>query len=192
MKGLYRLFLLIVLLLPIVSTAQTPTGAQEKTVSCCSLSFAYADAPDRPVSEFDARVVNRDKSKNYVRDQKCSSTLEYEPGNYHLTIKTLPQIDRNIDLDMDEQVIVIPQPGLVKFVSDEKAATVILYKQEEDRFTAFDTLTLNGLDAQPLAIQPGEYQVHYHAINSDPSAPEKIATFYIKATKEKIVKLNKQ
>lgn len=160
------------------------------TVLPASLSFAYDDAPKRPIVEFVARVTERNKAQGRVVDQKCTAELEYDPGNYHIMINTFPQIDRNVDLDFAETIIHIPQPGFVNFTHDDKTRTVILYKQEGDKFLSFHTLDLKDVATQPLRMQPGEYQAHYHnGPGGNSSASEKVVTFFVKATQTTTVEL---
>ena len=189
MKILFKLYWLLLLLPPIVSVSQTPARGKEGAVSCCSLAFAYSDAPDRPVLEFVAKVVNRNMNKYSVSNQKCSNKIKYEPGNYHVIVNTFPQTERNIVLDFTETIILLPQPGFVKFDCSEETTCLILYKLEENNFVAFDTLHLKDIKAQSLRIQPGNYQVHYRKCEGDQSCPEKVTSFYIKTNKEKTVKL---
>ena len=155
-----------------------------------SLYFYYDGAPKRPVTEFVARVTERNKAQGRVQDQKCTEELEYAGGNYHIMINTFPQIDRNTDIDFGETGIAIPQPGFVNFMHDDKIQLVVLYKQEGDKFLSFHTLDLKDPSTQPLRIQPGEYQAHYHSGPGGNSyANEKVVTFFVKATKTTDVEL---
>lgn len=160
------------------------------TVPPASLSFAYADAPERPITEFVARVTERNKSQGRVQDQKCTQELEYADGNYHIMINTFPQIDRNTDIDFGETVITILQPGFVKFVHDDKIQLVVLYDQEGDKFLPFHTIDLKDMSTQPLRIQPGAYQAHYHSGLGGQYASEKVVPFIVKATMETTVELH--
>ncbi len=155
----------------------------------CTLSFEYAKAPNRPVSEFMARVIERNKTQGRVQDQKCTERLEYEPGNYHIMINTFPQIDRNEDIDFNEAVITIPQPGFGKFITEGSIKTVDLYKQEGDRFLYFSTLNLGDPINQHRSIQPGAYQVHFKKVPAIPGAQEQVITFYIKATEVQTIEI---
>ena len=155
-----------------------------------SLSFAYFFDPGRPVKEFGARVIERDKPKGRVQDQLCTATLEYEPGNYHIRISTFPEDVRNVDLDLDDETVIqILQPGFVKFTSDSKQV-VTLYKEDGNKFASFHQLDLNDPRSQHLQIQPGQYQVHYHKGPGGSSVSEKVLPFIIKSneTTEVILK----
>lgn len=149
-----------------------------------SLSFAYKDAPDRPVNEFEATVIERNKAQGRVQVQKCTELLEYEPGNYHVTINTFPQDVRNVDLDFNETEIQIAQPGFAKFMATGAAKSVDLYQRLGDKFLKFYTLDLNDPRSQHLQIQPGEYQAHYLKYPGKPSSAEIVVNFLIKATQE--------
>jgi hypothetical protein len=158
-------------------------------VKPCTLSFQYEHAPDRPVVEFSARVIERNKAQGKITDQRCNERLEYAPGNYHIMINTFPQIDRNEDVEFDEAVISIPQPGFAKFVSDGKLQTAELFKQEGDKFLYFHTLDVNEAVKRPLRIQPGIYQIHYHKGPSKLPSADVVVSFLIKATEETTIEI---
>ena len=150
-----------------------------------SLSFAYQDAPKRPVTEFAATVTERDKPNGRVVTQKCTEQITYEPGNYHVVINTFPQNVRNLNLDLDaEMVITIPQPGFAKFTAGPDTRVAALYMKDGDKFLPFYTLNLNDTASQHLQIQPGEYQAHYRKGPGRMTADEKVVMFLIKATEE--------
>lgn len=161
------------------------------TVNKASLSFEYSGNITRPVTEFKALVTERNKpTGGRIVDQKCTDRLEYEPGNYHVIINTFPQDVRNIDLDFDEKVIALLQPGFAKFVSEPEMASVTLYQRLGEKFQSFHTMSLKDPAAQHLRIQPGEYQAHYHKGPGGTYASEKVVTFIVKANEETEVVLN--
>ena len=151
-------------------------------VVAASLSFQYRDDDNRPVTEFVATVIERNKPQGRVQNQKCTELLEYEPGNYHIVINTFPQDVRNVDIDFNEVVISISQPGFAKFVAEGKTRSVALYQRLGDKFLQFHTLDLNDPNSQHLQIQPGEYQAHYQKGPGQASMAEKVVPFLIKAT----------
>ena len=160
-------------------------------VETTSLSFAYDNAPDRPVTEFTAIVTERNKARGRVQEQKCSEALKYEPGNYHIEINTFPKEIRNEDIDFDgEFVITIKQPGFVNFVSDGSAHVVSLFQRYGDKFLAFYTLDLNDPRSHNLRMQPGEYQVHYQKGPGQSSVTEQVKPFLVKPTQTTEVILN--
>ena len=160
-------------------------------VETTSLSFAYENAPDRPVTEFTAVVTERNKARGRVQDQKCSEALKYEPGNYHIEINTFPKEIRNEDIDFDgEFVITIKQPGFVNFVSDGSAHVVSLFQRYGDKFLAFYTLDLNDPRSKNLRMQPGEYQAHYQKGPGQNSVMEQVKQFVVKPTQTTEVILN--
>jgi hypothetical protein len=161
------------------------------TVNKASLSFEYAANVSRPVIEFSALVTERNKpSGGRIVNQKCTERLEFEPGNYHVIINTFPQDVRNIDLDFDEKVIGLLQPGFAKFTAEPEMTSVTLYQRLGEKFQSFHTLNLKNPAAQHLQIQPGEYQAHYHKGPGGTYASEKVVNFIIKATEETEVVLN--
>lgn len=163
-------------------------------VSTASLSFVYVDgsgrAVPRPVTEFSAEVIERNKAHGRVQIQKGTEKLQYEPGNYHITINTFPLDIRNVDLLFDAEIVIaIPQPGFAKFVSDGKIATVNLWNRNGERFVRLTTLSLSDPRSQHLQLQPGEYQVHYQS-GPGGSSVAKVKLFKIKATEELTVELD--
>jgi hypothetical protein len=159
-------------------------------VNKASLSFQYANNIPRPVTEFAAKVIERNKTNGKIVDQPCTERLEYEPGNYHVIINTFPQDVRNLDLDFDEKVIKILQPGFAKFISEPEMTSVTLYQRLGDKFLSFHTMSLRDPEAQHLRIQPGEYQAHYHKGPGSARASEKVVVFIVKPTEETEVILN--
>jgi hypothetical protein len=172
-----------------VSVEDHKTNKVIVKVNNASLSFEYGDDRTRPVSEFAAVVIERNKPQGRVQNQKCTEKLEYEPGNYHVIINTFPQDVRNLDLDFDEHVIKIAQPGFVKFTAEPGMNSVTLYQRLGDKYLSFHTLNLHDPVAQHLRIQPGEYQAHYHKGPGGPAASEKVVPFIVKPKLETEVEL---
>jgi hypothetical protein len=158
------------------------------TVNKASLSFEYAGAENRPVKEFIATVTQRNRANGTITNQRCDEKLTYEPENYHVEINTFPRDIRNLDLDFDEKVIRIPQPGFAKFVSPEGAKSVTLYEQFGDKYRAFHTFPVSDPVLNHLQIQPGKYEAHFH-MEGPPGLPEKVVVFFIKPTQETVVEL---
>lgn len=161
-------------------------------VNTASLSFVYKDSTGkvigRPVAEFIAEVTERNKTKGRVQLQKGTEKLQYEPGNYHVEINTLPLDIRNVDLLFDaESVIAIPQPGFLKLTDDGRVGTAIIWYRRGDRFERLTPVSPAGTRAKPLQLQPGEYQVHYP---KGPGATEKMKPFRIRQTTETVVDLD--
>lgn len=161
------------------------------TMQSTSLSFAYRDAPQRPIKEFTAVVTERNKPQGgRVQNQKCTERLIYEPGNYHVVINTFPEDVRNVDLDFNETEIEIAQPGFAKFTSaDGKAHDITLWRRLGDKFEKFYLMDLRDPKNQHLQIQPGEYQVHYQTMPGKMSSAEKVVPFLVRATEETAVTL---
>lgn len=155
------------------------------TVKKASLSFEYAGNPGRPVKEFEAVVIERNKVEGgAVVRQQCTEKLEYEPGNYHVEINTFPMDRRNLDLDFSEKVITILQPGFAKFVGEEGMNSVTLYQRLAEKYMSFSTVKLTDPVSQHLQMQPGEYQAHFHKGPGGSYASEKVVSFVIRSNEE--------
>ncbi len=159
-------------------------------VNTASLSFAYKDSLgrvlSRPVSEFVAEVIERNKSKGRVQMQRGTERIQYEPGNYHVEINTLPLSIHNVDLLFDaESVIAIPQPGFLKLNDDGRIASAMIWYRRGDRFEKLRPISPAETRAKPLQLQPGEYQVHYQ---KGPSV--KMKPFRIREVTETVVELD--
>ena len=155
-----------------------------------SLKFQYAGAPDRPVSEFVATVLERNMPNGKIVNQKCTEELTYDPGNYHVQISTLPTERRNVDVDFDdEKVLLIDQPGFAQFTSGTASKKVSLYYLLGDRFVPFYNVDLSNPVSQHLQLQPNHYQAHYLKNPNVPSSPEVVVAFTIKATETTPVEL---
>jgi len=160
-------------------------------VKKASLSFEYSGNHKRPVKEFEAVVIERNKIEGgAVVRQNCTERLEYEPGNYHVEINTFPMDRRNIDLDFSEKVITILQPGFAKFTGEAGMTSVTLYQRLGNKYLSFFTLKLADPVAQNLQIQPGEYQAHYHKGPGGNFGSEKVVSFIIKSNEQTEVILN--
>jgi hypothetical protein len=154
-----------------------------------SLSFEYGDNHGRPVSEFVATVIERNKPNGKIRNQKGTEKLEYEPGNYHVIINTFPQEVRNIDLDFSEKVIDIPQQGFANFSAEAGITSLTLYQRLGDKFLAFHTFATIDPSLSHLQMYPGEYQAHYRKGPGGPSASEKVIPFIIRSTQDTKIEL---
>jgi len=152
-------------------------------VNVGSLKFEYAGAPDRPVSDFVATVVQRNVPNGKIVNQKCTEEMTYDPGNYHVQINTLPTERRNVDVDFDdEKVLLIDQPGFAQFTSSTTSKKVSLYYLLGDRYVPFYNLDLSNPVSKHLQLQPNHYQAHYLKNPNIPSSSEVVVSFAIKAT----------
>ena len=159
-------------------------------VNVGSLKFEYAGAPDRPVSDFVATVVQRNVPNGKIVNQKCTEEMTYDPGNYHVQINTLPTERRNVDVDFDdEKVLLIDQPGFAQFTSSTTSKKVSLYYLLGDRYVPFYNLDLSNPVSKHLQLQPNHYQAHYLKNPNIPSSSEVVVSFAIKATETTPVEL---
>jgi hypothetical protein len=157
------------------------------TVTSGSFHFQYNNNPDRPVSEYEARIAQR--SGNIDRTQPCDQDLKYEPGSYHITINTKPLTHKYVDLGIGEQVnLSLDEPGFVQFSNSSKAVKAELYSQLGDRFVKFMGVDLNGpADSMKVDLVPGPYEVHF---TPDPKmGREQIIPFRVKSNDTTAVEL---
>jgi hypothetical protein len=154
-----------------------------------SLRFEYEDNTQQPVKEYVAQV-----KKNFepgpVIDQYCYQELEYEPGNYHIIINTLPKSHKSVDLEFDAIVTIrIEKPGYVQFMNTEALGKINLYYELGDQFIKFShSLELTGdPEQQKLELQRGRYRVGYY---KQPKGPEIIREFIVKSKQIAEVRLD--
>ncbi len=173
------------LVVPNLKIEKDKKNRVDVVVKNTTISFAYGDNRTRPVTEFVAQVIERNKKRGRVNLQKCTEAVEYEPGSYHIEINTFPKDVRYLDLDFDvETIIRIPQPGFAKFTPQTNATKVTLYQRSGDKYMEFATLELDNPSMQHLQIQPGEYQAHYQKGPTKSFASEKVKPFQIRSAQE--------
>lgn len=129
-----------------------------------ALMFAYETNPKRAVSEFTAVVRKNFDPGSPAATQPCTQEKDYEPGNYHIEVNTLPISRYNIDLDFGASYrIDIDEPGYVFFSNEQSMGKISLYYQLGDKFVRFYIMDITGNAAmQKLRLQPGPYEVHYN------------------------------
>jgi len=155
-----------------------------------TLLFQYEDNPKRPVKEFAASVRKTFESNTNVF-QRCTDELEYEPGNYHIEINTLPVSVRNIDLDFGlSYQIDIPEPGFIQFTNANPVGKISLWAQLGDQFARFYSMELNGnVQMQNLRLQPGSYEVHWRKNGTTPMSQEGVQQFFVRSNETTQVEL---
>ncbi len=151
-------------------------------VSNGSLRFRYEDAPDRPVTEFDAIVNIRFEPGPTVK-QRCTAELEYAPGNYYIEINTMPVSRFNTDIDFGAITeIQIPEPGYVQFTNTAPRGNVSLFTPLGNKFVRFHGLRITGNpDDQRLRLRPGAYEVRWVKNPNMPFATETIERFQVRS-----------
>ena len=151
-------------------------------VSKGSLSFAYGDNLKRPVKEFSAYVKKNFEARAIAR-QACTEELEYDPGNYHIEINTLPVSRRNVDLDFGVNVrIDLDEPGFVQFTNTKALGKISLWMPLGDQFARFYIMDIPGDPArQKLQLLPGIYEVHWKKNPDLPLEPDLVQTFQVRS-----------
>ncbi len=160
-------------------------------VNKASLRFEYENEPNTPVKEYSARVKKNFEPGPVVK-QDCTQELEYEPGNYHIEINTIPKQQRSTDLDFDSETIIrLERPGYVQFTNTTAYGKVSLYYELGDQFVRFYTLNINGnLPEQKLELQRGRYKVGYNNHPGTINAKETLKDFNIRSSQVTEVELN--
>jgi hypothetical protein len=160
-------------------------------VSNGSLRFRYEDAPDRPITEFDAIVNIRFEPGPTIR-QRCTAELEYSPGNYYIEVNTMPISRFNTDIDFGAVTeIQIPQPGYVQFTNTTPKGRVSLFAPLGNRFVRFTDLNITGNQtSQRVQLKPGAYEVHWKKNPNAPFATETIDRFNVQSNSVTEVELH--
>lgn len=155
-----------------------------------TLSFAYDGNIDRPVTEFIA-VVKKNFEPGPLVTQRCDTQMDYESGNYHIEINTLPVSRRTIDLDFASSYrIDIPEPGYVEFTNENDLGKVGLFYQLGDQFVQFYAIEINGNpEKQKLRLQPGKYQARYKKNPQIPVHNEEKHVFHIRSNQTTTLEL---
>lgn len=157
-----------------------------------SLFFYYDKDMNRPVKEYGALVQQRNTPDGIKVVQACTDRREYEPGNYFITINTLPEFSVNGDLVGNAEVgIKIPVPGFLKVDNVVNAVEATLFKEDGNKFAAFYKLKLSSPEAQHLVLLPGRYQILYNNGDSKFAASDRTKVFFVKSETETVVPLTK-
>lgn len=160
-------------------------------VNKASLRFEYEDDPSQPVVEYAARV-----KKNFepgpVNKQLCTQEVEYEPGNYHIEINTLPIDHKSVDLEFGAEIVIkIEKPGYVQFTNTNNIGNIVLYYQLGDQYVSFYKMNITGeQDKQKLRLQRGNYRVAYRKFASAPTASQEFKEFNVKTNLTTEIELN--
>lgn len=152
------------------------------TVNQASLRFEYDDPKNKAVVEYAARV-NKALRRSTPVVQECTQELQYDPGNYHIELNTLPKKQFNVDLEFDAIVTIrIKRPGYLQIDNTNNLGTVELFYQLGDRFAPFYRMKINGnVSAQKLRLMPGPYKVVFFENAGKPNARKKMKDFFIKS-----------
>lgn len=147
-----------------------------------TLVFQYENNNDRPVKEFAARV-SKALVRGPVTKQYCTEQLQYEPGNYHISINTNPISHRNVDLDFGVVVYLgIDEPGKITVVNPSSFSKIQFQYQHGALFETFRPIDVTGnIQKQEFLIQPGRYKVIYVKDIRSPQSSTVTKNFIIKS-----------
>lgn len=154
----------------------------EIVVSNGSLAFAYTGNPNRPVKEYIAFVSKRFEDRT-VTEQRCDTSLFYEPSNYHIEINTLPPTLLNADISFgDITLIHLPEAGDLIIDNTDNIGRVEFWRQLGDQYVRFYEMNVRGNTAdQQLALKPGNYEVRYIRPTGGPVRKVSVIRFQIKS-----------
>lgn len=147
-----------------------------------TLSFKYTNDYTRPMNEFTA-LVKKNFEPGPVITQPCEQQKQYEAGNYHIELNTLPISRRNLDIDFGADFIVeIDEPGYVSITNTGAMGKASLYYQNGDMFSKFYTMDITGNPAlQKIQLQPGPYEIRYKDNGVFQSTMEKTVKFMVRS-----------
>ena len=162
----------------------------EIVVSNGSLAFAYTGNPDRPVKEYIAYVSKRFEDRS-VTEQRCDTSLFYEPSNYHIEINTLPPTLLNVDVSFgDITLIQLPEPGDLQIDNTDNIGRVEFWRQLGDQYVRFYEMNVRGNTSdQHLELKPGPYEVRYIRPTGGPVRKVSVIRFQIKSKETTTVHL---
>ncbi len=168
----------------LVSNLEVKANSKNKymiQVNKASLRFEYEDDPTQPVAEYAARVKKNFEPGPVVK-QLCTQEMEYEPGNYHIEINTLPIDHRSVDLEIGAEIVIrVEKPGYVQFTNTNNIGNVILYYQLGDQFVTFYKMDIPGdPEKQKLRLQRGNYRVAYRKFAAAPTSAQEMKDFNVK------------
>lgn len=178
----------------LVSNIEVRANSKNKymiQVNKASLRFEYEDDPTQPVVEYAARV-----KKNFevgpVNKQLCTQEVEYEPGNYHIEINTLPIDHKSVDLEFGAEIVIkIEKPGYVQFTNTNNIGNIVLYYQLGDQFVSFYKMDITGdLEKQKLRLQRGNYRVAFRKFAGAPTSSQEFKEFNVKTNLTTEIELN--
>jgi hypothetical protein len=154
----------------------------ELIVGNASLRFEYEDNRSEPVSDYVA-LVKKALERGPITRQLCTQELEYEPGNYHISINTLPRMERNDDLQADAEVVItMKREGFIQFTNTNALGRVKLYYELGDQFSQFYEIDITGNpEAQKVKLQRGRYRVGYNKTPNVPYSRDTYREFTIKS-----------
>jgi hypothetical protein len=153
-----------------------------------SLRFRFEDDVDEkePLTQYAARVKKALEAGPVVK-QLCSQVLDYEPGNYHISVNTQPRLERNVDLDFGAEVIIaVPRPGYVQFAN--APGLIKLYYELGDQFVSFYEAIPTA--SAKIELQPGRYKIAYNKHPELSTYTEAFKEFMVKSRETTEVQLD--
>ncbi len=150
-----------------------------------SIRFAYGNNPNKEVVGYTASIQKIFPDKKSPKYQKTEERKDYTPGNYHVTLNTLPELELNVDVFEGSTSLVtyVSEPGTLVLPSPLPSEVTLLHTYNSS-FKPF--LKISNKDKKDnYKILPGMYKAQYQ---KDGSRQEK--KFYIRSNQTKTLELD--
>lgn len=146
----------------VITVEPNTTSRIDILVSKGSIRFQYKDNPNRPVSEYTARI-NQSVAGGPLFTQRCDEILEYDPGQYNILINTLPPTTASLpELKFGETTVIDIKENGTLAIGNSFKGVVQLWSLVGANYEPFYDFRLNGNPAdQKLDLLPGSYKVFF-------------------------------
>jgi len=146
----------------VITVEPNTTSRIDILVSKGSIRFQYQNNPNRPVSEYTARI-NQSVAGGPLFTQRCDEILEYDPGQYNIVINTLPPTTASLpELKFGETTVIDIKENGTLAIGNSFKGVVQLWSLVGANYEPFYDFRLNGNPAeQKLDLLPGSYKVFF-------------------------------
>ncbi len=146
----------------VITVEPNTTSRIDILVSKGSIRFQYQNNPNRPVTEYTARI-NQSVAGGPLFTQRCDEILEYDPGQYNIVINTLPPTTASLpELKFGETTVIDIKENGTLVIGNSFKGIVQLWSLVGANYEPFYDFRLNGNPAdQKLGLLPGSYKVFF-------------------------------
>ncbi len=126
-----------------------------------SISFVYGNNPNKKVTGYTAAIRKIFPDKTQAKYQQTDERVYYSPGNYHITLNTLPELEINVDVFLGSTSVVqlIKETGEVK-IPTELPSEVIFFQAYSSSFKPFLRISPKSKE-RSFNLLPGSYMIEY-------------------------------
>ncbi len=126
-----------------------------------SISFVYGNNPQKKVSGYTAAIRKIYPDKTQSKYQKTDDRVQYSPGNYHITVNTLPEMEINVDVFVGSTSVVqlIKETGKVT-LPNQLPSEVIFFHAYSSSYKPFLRISPKS-GKRSFDILPGAYMIEY-------------------------------